>query len=214
VLLALAFLLDSPAEHLLTLSGPSEWTRVVGLMSKTGEGWVIAVFGIFGAFCLFWGHRFTAGGGVFLVAMSGLLTGATATIIRSLLGRTRPSSHELQGFYGVWHDSHWIIGKYEFGAFPSGHAATVIGFAAAAWLINRRWGCLAIIYALVISWSRVALGCHHLSDIAAAAILGVAGAYLLVTRVGPLVYAVVQTLETAWMRKRTPSDPETRAGAL
>jgi membrane-associated phospholipid phosphatase len=195
MLLALSFVLDAPVERLLTLSGPSDWTRLVGLVSRTGEGWVVAVLGIVGCLFLFWRRRFDAGGGVFLIALTGLLTGAAATVIRSLLGRTRPSSHEVQGFYGIWHDSHWIIGKYEFGAFPSGHAATVIGVAAAAWLIDRRLGLLASVYALVVTWSRVALGCHHFSDAVAAAILGIAGAHVIFARLGPGIYSIGQSFK-------------------
>ena len=155
---------------------------------------------------LFLLHRFRASRLAFLVAGTGLLTGAAATIVRSLVGRTRPDSHELQGFYGIWHDSHWIIGKYEFGAFPSGHAATVIGLAAAAWLIDRRLGLLAAIYALVVSWSRLALGCHLFSDEIAAAIVGIYGAQLVSARLGPAVHSLGQSLQNAWLSRKSDTE--------
>ncbi|HLH55141.1 MAG TPA: phosphatase PAP2 family protein [Verrucomicrobiae bacterium] len=200
-LLGLGFLVDGPVGRALTLQSSDSWWQLAFFASKAGEGWVVAVFGIAGSLSLFLLRRFHASRGVFLVALTGLMTGATATIIRSLVGRTRPDSHELQGFYGVWHDSHWIIGKYEFGAFPSGHVATVIGLAAATWLINRKFGALAGMYALLVSWSRIALGCHHLSDEIAAAIIGVCGAYVVFSRLGPVIKNLGENLEKFWLKK-------------
>jgi len=182
LVLTLAFLVDGPVARVLTLQASTFWRQVAGYASKAGEGWVIAVTGATASLSLFFARRFQASWAVFLIALTGLLSGAAATVIRSLLGRTRPNSHEVQGFYGVWHHSHWIIGRSEFGAFPSGHAATVIGLAAAAWLIDRRLGVLTACYAFLVCWSRIALGCHHFSDIVAAAILGIDCALLIVTR--------------------------------
>ena len=202
LLLGLGFLADAPVARALTLHSSPGWRQLAIYASKAGEGWVVGLMGLAASLSLFLLRRFHASRGVFLVAFTGLMTGATATIIRSLLGRTRPDSHELQGFYGVWHDSHWIIGKYEFGAFPSGHVATVIGFAAAAWFIDKRFGALAALYALVVSWSRIALGCHHFSDEIAAAILGVCGAYFVLACLGPPISGLGQSLERIWLRRR------------
>ena len=199
LLISVAFLIDGPVANLLTLQSPGFWEHLAFYSSKAGEGWVVALAGGVASLLLFFGRRFEASRKVFLIAGSGLLTGAAATVMRSLLGRTRPSSHEIQGFYGVWHHSHWIIGQYEFGSFPSGHAATVIGLAAAAWLLDRRLGLLAVAYALLVSWSRIALGCHHFSDEIAAALLGIYGAHLIVARLGPAVYCVAQRLQDAWI---------------
>ena len=204
LILLLAFCVDAPIERLAAVGSSSFLSRLAGCCSKAGEGWVVAVAGAAGSVFLFWRRRFEASRGVFLVALTGLLTGAAATIIRSLLGRTRPNSHQLQGFYGIWHDSHWIIGRYEFGAFPSGHAATVIGLAAAAWLIDRRLGVLAAVYAALVSWARIAMGCHHFSDAVASAILGIYGAHLVLARLGPSVYAVGQHLQNAWLMHKGP----------
>ena len=200
--LMLAFAADGPVARLFTLKSSTFLKSLAVWASKSGEGWVIAAVGATGSLLLFLLRRFAASGAVFFVAATGLLTGAAATVIRSLLGRTRPTSHELQGFYGVWHDSHWIIGKYEFGAFPSGHAATVIGLATAVWLIDRRLGALAGLYALLVSWSRIALGCHHFSDAVAAGILGIYGAHLISARLGPTVQALARSLQNAWLTRK------------
>lgn len=202
--LALAFLLDGPVGRALTLQSSTSWRDLALYSSKAGEGWVIALAGALSSLFLFLVRRFEASGKVFLVAVTGLLTGAAATIIRSLLGRTRPDSHALQGFYGVLYDSHWIIGKYEFGAFPSGHVATVVGLATAAWLIDRRFGRLAAGYAVLVTWSRIALGCHHFSDTIAAAIVGFYGAHLLLAWLRPGLSCFGEHLQNAWLgRKRS-----------
>jgi membrane-associated phospholipid phosphatase len=202
LVLTTAFLADGQIAHLLKLRSAGVWETIAIYSSKAGEGWVVALVGAAACLGLFFGRRFEASRMVLLIAMTGLLTGGAATVVRSLLGRTRPGSQEVQGFYGIWHDSHWIIGKYEFGSFPSGHAATVIGLAAAAWLLDRRLGALAIVYALLVSWSRMALGCHHFSDEVAAALLGIYGARLILIRLGPAVYCFVQQLQDAWVARR------------
>jgi len=203
ILLTASFLMDQPVAHLLTVEPSGFWRHFAGYCSKAGEGWVVATIGVMGAVFFFLNQRYQASRDVLLVSITGLLTGAAATIIRSLLGRTRPSSHEIQGFYGIWHDSHWIIGRYEFGSFPSGHAATAIGLAAAAWLLDRRLGLLATLYALLVSWSRLALGCHHFSDEVAAALLAIYGAHVVLRRLRPKVFYVVEQLRLA----RRPAQP-------
>jgi membrane-associated phospholipid phosphatase len=202
VVLTLAFLADKPVERAFALQSSSVWHDLAIYSSKAGEGWVVALVGAVGSLCLFFGRRFQASRILLLVASTGLLTGATATVIRSLVGRTRPDSQELPGFYGVWHDSHWTIGKYEFGAFPSGHIATVIGLAAAAWLIDRRLGILAGLYAILVTWSRIALNCHHFSDAVAAAMIGIYGAHMVLAWLGPVILSVVQHLQEAWIARK------------
>ena len=117
---------------------------------------------------------------IFFIALTSELTGLAATILRVLFGRTRPSNHDVpQGFYGVWHDGHWIIGKFAFSSFPSGHAASAVGLAAAVWLVHRGWGAVAMLYAVAVMWSRIALQCHHLSDVMASTLLSIPLAVLL-----------------------------------
>jgi len=202
LLLTVAFVADDRVAHLLKLQSPGFCEQFAIYCSKAGEGWVVALVGGVASVLLFLCRRFEGSRHALLVTMTGLLTGGAATVIRSLLGRTRPGSHELQGFYGVWHDSHWIIGRYEFASFPSGHVATVIGLAAAAWLLDRRLGVLATLYAMLVSWSRIALGCHHFSDEVAAALLGIYGAHLVLTRLGPAVNSAAERLQQAWLARR------------
>jgi membrane-associated phospholipid phosphatase len=169
--------------------------------SKFGEGWVIAAIGIFFAAIFFLANRPVIAARIFFVTLISELAGLAATILRTTLGRARPTSHFPQGFYGVWHDGHWIFGQYQFSSFPSGHAASVVGVAAAAWLINRGWGSIAAIYALAVMWSRIALQAHHLSDVVAATFLAIIVAILLKPLLLPSIEFQFGNLNRAWRKK-------------
>ena len=142
-------------------------------LSQVGEWWVIGPVGaLVAAICLFL-RRPQAVRAVAAVTLVGLGSGLTSTILRFLIGRTRPNALTPQGFYGVWHNAHWIGGRYEFASFPSGHTATVAGLAAAAWLVNRQAGVWTGAFAALVAWSRIAQSCHHFSDIVASVALGI-----------------------------------------
>lgn len=176
---ALLWPLDNRVDAALDVTHNPALHQLAWWCSKIGEGWVVAVAGIFlSVLCVFLDLPRTAAN-VFFAGLTSSLIGLAATILRVLFGRTRPIAHTPQGFYGVWHDGHWIIGKFEFSSFPSGHAATAVGLAAAAWLLHRGWGAVAAVYALAVMWSRIALQCHHLSDVLASSVLGIALAVLL-----------------------------------
>ena len=63
--------------------------------------------------------------------------------------------------------------------FPSDHATGAFAIAFALVLRDRLVGGIALVFALVLSFGRVALGAHYPSDVFAGAILGLAGALVL-----------------------------------
>lgn len=176
---ALAWPLDNPVDTALDASKNPSLHHFAWWCSKLGEGWVPAVVGIFFAIIFVCLKRPAVAAKIFFVVLACELTGLAGLILRILTGRTRPLADAPQGFYGVWHAGHWIIGKYQFSAFPSGHAATAVGLAAAAWLVHRGWGAVAAAYALAVMWSRIALQCHHLTDVLASTFLAIPIALLL-----------------------------------
>jgi membrane-associated phospholipid phosphatase len=107
------------------------------------------------------------------------ICGTIATVIRALSGRTRPSAHEAQGWYGAFHNSHCLIGNHDFNSFPSGHVGAVVGFAVPLLLGTRRGRFPALTLSLAVAWSRLFLRCHHFSDVVVAAIIGVIGGILI-----------------------------------
>ena len=170
---ALSWPWDDSVDAALVVSQNTSLHRFAWWCSKLGEGWVPAALGILGALLLILLNRPGLAARIFFVTLTCEVTGLAALILRVLTGRTRPLAHAPQGFYGIWHDGHWIIGKYAFSSFPSGHAASAVGLAAAAWLVHRGWGAVAAVYALAVMWSRIALQCHHLSDVIASAALAI-----------------------------------------
>ena len=194
---AFAWQLDDAAGHALIVDAKAnpDLHHIAAMCSKLGEGWVIAVAGILGASVFFFLKRPEMAARIFFVALTSSIAGLVATIIRSCIGRTRPNNHSVaQGFYGLWHDGHWIIGQAAFSSLPSGHAASAVGVAAAAWLISRSWGAAFSVYALAVMWSRIALECHHLSDVTASAFLAIVTALLLRKHFAAANEAVFQRL--------------------
>jgi membrane-associated phospholipid phosphatase len=165
--------LDGPVDTDLDVTKDPALHTFAWWCSELALGWVPAAVGIFLAVVFVLIRRPNVGAKIFFVVLTCEITGLAALILRVLIGRARPLAHVPQGVYGVWYHGHWIIGKYEFASFPSGHSATAMGLAAAAWLVDRRWGAIAAIYAALVMWSRIALQYHHLSDVIASAVLSI-----------------------------------------
>lgn len=185
VAIAAAWTLDGPVDSALDATGNPALHAFAWWCSKLAEGWVPALAAILLCIVLVIARRPVVAAKILFVVLTCELTGLAALILRILLGRTRPLADVSQGFYGVWYHGHWIIGRYEFSSFPSGHSATAVGLAAAAWMVSNRWGAVASLFALLVMWSRIALQCHHFSDVVASAVLAVPLAILLRPRLLP-----------------------------
>ena len=183
VLIGLAWGLDRVVGAALDLRPHPAVESFAEWVSVLGEGWVLALVGVVLAVVFAWRKRWRWAQIALAVTIAALLTGATATVLRTIIGRTRPHVQAPQGVYGVWYHGRWIAGRYDFGSFPSGHAATVVGLVAALWAFRRRAGMAAVPYAVMVCWSRVALGNHHLSDVVAASCLGIFGGGFFARRV-------------------------------
>ena len=103
--------------------------------------------------------------------LAGAVVGGSATRIRSTTGRTRPSAPVAQGWYGPRVNGKWLIGRRDYNAFPSGHTATVAGIAALLILRRHRFAPLMVGATLLVGWSRIAVGAHRPSDVAASLLL-------------------------------------------
>jgi membrane-associated phospholipid phosphatase len=171
---AAAFLFDNRVDAALDATHEPALHKVAWWCSKLGEGWVPAAVGLCFAAAFFLLNRPSVAARIFFVVLTCELTGLAVVILRPFFGRARPGNHDVPpGFYGLWHDGHWIAGQFKFSSFPSGHAATAVGVAAAAWLVQRGWGALLAVYAVAVMWSRLALQAHHLSDVLASTVLAI-----------------------------------------
>jgi membrane-associated phospholipid phosphatase len=197
-----SFLLDDRVGLALDVTQDPALKQFAKWCSKLGEGWVIAVAGIGLSLIFFLCHRPQTAARIFFVALTSELVGLVVVILRLLFGRARPNNHEVPpGFYGLWHDGHWIAGQFKFSSFPSGHAATAVGLVAAAWLLHRGWALALMPYALAVTWSRMALECHHLSDVLASTVLAIALAVWLKPRLQTSVEFHFGNLHRAWRKK-------------
>lgn len=100
------------------------------------------------------------------VAGSGLL----ASLIKNLYGRARPERLAGDAVFEI-HDA---IFSAKWAAFPSGHATTAGASAAVLALLFPRWRRPVLWAGVAIALSRIALGAHFPSDVAAGFALGAA----------------------------------------
>jgi membrane-associated phospholipid phosphatase len=183
-----SFLLDDRVVSALDVTQDPALKKFAKVCSAAGEGWVIAVSGTILSLIFFLLRRTQAAARIFYVALTSELVGLAAVILRLIFGRARPLNHDVPpGFYGLWHDGHWILGQFKFSSFPSGHAATAAGLVVAAWLLHRGWALALLPYAMIVIWSRIALQCHHLSDVLASTMLAIVLAVWLKPRLLPIV---------------------------
>lgn len=199
-LVALAMLMDDSVGSYLAASPHTQLRNTAHFFSHVGEWYMMAAAGIVCSLFLFALSRWRQSRDIIFVTLTGLATGLTGTILRCLVGRARPDADVPQGFYGFWHASHFIFGQHQFGSFPSGHVATAAGFAAAAWLINRRAGFCMSLFAALVAWSRIAQSAHHFSDVIAAALWAIIGALLMRTYLKPLFISRFNHLRNSWLR--------------
>lgn len=98
------------------------------------------------------------------VALSGLIV----LVLKWSIGRARPKLYETVG--PVEFDLFAFHGTYT--SFPSGHATTVASFSIALALIFPAWRWLIAAVAFWAAFSRVMVGAHYPSDVAAGLVLG------------------------------------------
>ena len=113
-----------------------------------------------------------------MVLAAGVTSGVFSQVLKLLVARERPGNlefaHPLPSYIEALSGQAAPIAS---SSFPSGHATSCFGIAVAvAWLCrggDRAWvGWAAVGWATLVSFSRVYLGVHYLSDVLAGAALG------------------------------------------
>ena len=95
------------------------------------------------------------------------------TIVKRLIGRARPVHFAEHGT--LYFSPNFL--DWSFQSFPSGHATTAFALAAVLGFLAPRWFYVAMVFAVGIGFSRVAVGMHYPSDVIAGALVGLIGAY-------------------------------------
>jgi membrane-associated phospholipid phosphatase len=96
------------------------------------------------------------------------LAGLFNDCFRMTVGRPRPETNLPDGFYGITNILHGT-----FQSFPSGHAATTFGTAAALLVCDLPLGLITTLYALAVVWARMELNRHYPSDVLVGASIGI-----------------------------------------
>ena len=96
--------------------------------------------------------------------------GILVNIVKQPIGRGRPPTFDMFGAFTL-QPLHFA---YEFQSFPSGHSATGGALIALGFLVFTRWRIGLLLFGLAIGASRVAVGAHYPSDVAAGLIVGFA----------------------------------------
>ena len=134
------------------------WLRVVLFVTFLGSGWML-----FGLLPCFFMPRLRFRAGALLATLA--VTSAVVASAKTLAGRVRP--------YRALSFAQAVPFELPTDpSFPSGHAAGSFAFAAFIGASSRRAGLVLAGLATLIALSRVALGVHYPSDVAAGALLG------------------------------------------
>ena len=142
------------------------YRRSVRWISHTGDGHCYGLFAL-ALFALeprFGNQFFTAG----LLAFS--LDVSLYLLLKNVIKRDRPAS-SIQTYEA------WIQPSDQF-SFPSGHTAAAFVFASLVTFYYPLFAAPAFLWAGMIGASRVLLGVHYPSDIAAGALLGLAASWV------------------------------------
>lgn len=101
------------------------------------------------------------------------LPGLAANLLKRLFGRSRPLQYETTGAFHFQS----FAGDWNFQSFPSGHATTAIGAALVISFMVPSLFRLLVAIAIMTGISRMVIGMHYPTDVAAGFVLGGMGAY-------------------------------------
>jgi membrane-associated phospholipid phosphatase len=180
LLTALGFaLLDQPVLEAIRASACQSWVETARFFSRYGDFPFLLAAGVVALGISLrlrakaWSRIFTA------MILAGVLAGLASNVTKLATGRVRPRvEHTEHGWYGPKHEDRWVSVRHDFQSFPSSHAACAFGFFFPLFLSRRAIGTAGLLAAAAIAWSRVQLNAHHISDIAAGALLGVVAGWL------------------------------------
>jgi membrane-associated phospholipid phosphatase len=171
--IGVSFFFDAPLDAWFLTHRDPTWEGVAKAVSRYGAWhWLMGAAAV-GLAVSWWRGRRDWMRLLFAMMVASSIAGLSADCLRGLTGRTRPYADAPQGWYGVRHDSKWLVGKHAYNSFPSGHTSAATAFATVLWLVHRKRGGFLLLGAAAIAVSRLYLRDHHFSDVVAGAFLGV-----------------------------------------
>lgn len=101
------------------------------------------------------------------------LPGLASNLLKRLFGRARPDQFLDTGTFQFQH----FLNDWSFQSFPSGHATTAMATAFVIGFMAPRFFRLILLIAVMTGISRVVIGMHYPTDVAAGFVIGMLGAY-------------------------------------
>lgn len=153
----------------ITRWGESDWILIPSL----------ALFAITGLIGLILGKRlqklaFFQSAGILAFIFIGVgLPGLISNLFKRGVGRARPVLIDSSGPFDFQHFSN----NWQFESFPSGHTTTSFAFACVVGFLSPRLFPYALLAAVIIAFSRVAVGMHYPTDVLGGVVFGTIGAY-------------------------------------
>lgn len=127
-----------------------------------------------------------------------------ARVLKPFFGRMRPC-------YALPPESfNQVVGAGNVGSLPSLHASNLFAFAFTARAADRRLTIPAYLIALLVAYSRVYVGVHWVSDIAAGGLWGTLVAWAAVHASGPVETGINNLIDRLRRRSAKPASPETK----
>lgn len=178
LILTACFVLDASSRIWTINHQTPGWRSAARMISHYGDWpWLMLI----GVVCLAgaWARASKQWMRIFVAMMvAASLAGITSSAVKAIACRARPNNRIEQGWFGPRHNTKWIWTKSSYTSFPSGHTCSSAAFVGVLFFARRRWGILMAPAALAIAASRIYVDMHHLSDVAAGGILGLAIALL------------------------------------
>jgi membrane-associated phospholipid phosphatase len=170
-ILLVSFALDPAVQNWIAHHQNNELQKLMRGVSRYGD-WAEHVAVGFVLFGIAWSRKSKRWMRIALaMLLACAIAGAVARVVKVSTGRARPSFHTAEAWSGPSLES-------RLNAFPSGHTAASAAFFGSLAFASWRIGAPFLIVPLLIAFSRIYVAAHHLSDVTAAAFLGVLIAYL------------------------------------
>jgi len=188
LLCSLSFFLDQTVIEWVKTHDTKPLKEFAHLLSLYGDWPQLMMFGFVGLGLAWFRQNRTLTKLFICMMISSSLAGALVNTVRLTSGRTRPSNGEaVQEWNGLWHDEQFLLFNNKYHSFPSGHSGAASAFFGVPLFACRAYGRWTFLIAIAIGWSRIYLNVHHLSDVLVGILVGTLIAYLVWTRIGPVV---------------------------